>query len=1254
LYESIINLLAEQRPRGRLSFIPESPMAKAPCPPPEQFRELVLGRLGDEQVAVLEQHLRACARCAQTVEGLKVEDTLLSALRAGGPVASRAEQAVKAGLMAQVQALASASAGEAATLPPAAGPQSVEATRASACPGGAPGSGAASRGYDFLSPPQGPDELGRLGSYRVLKVLGAGGMGVVFQAEDIHLQRSVALKVMLPALTDKPGAKERFLREARTTAAIEHDHIVPIYQVGEERGVPFLAMPLLKGMSLEDWLRRREQEPKAAPPLKVAVILKLGREIARGLAAAHGRGLIHRDIKPANLWLDSSAGGRVKILDFGLARATSGEQNLTQSGMILGTPAYMAPEQARGEKTDARADLFSLGVVLYRLCAGHLPFRGTDMVSTLMALALHDPTPPRQLNPELPAALSELVMKLLVKDPAQRVQTAQEVVKTIQGLEKELAAQNQTEAIPAPAAAAKSEPSPRALKARETGAADHTQPIPQPRAKGGRSRRPLIVAAAAALGVLALMAVGAVFFWQTPHGIVRIEVNDPAIQVVFDKDGPTIKGADDKHDIMLRAGAHTLKVSRGDLQVETEKFELRKGETVTLTVALLKGKLQVMQGDRVLGEEALRTDPGTRATPPLAALPTVTNSIGMKLVRLPAGKFLMGSPAREAGHKPDEEQHEVTLTRPFFIGAHEVTVGQFKAFVKATRYKTDAEKTGEGASRRFADNSFKMDINCNWRNPGFGQTEDQPVVCVSWNDALAFCNWLSDKESKAYRLPTEAEWEYACRAGSQTRFSYGADGKELGDHAWFRPNSDQQTHPVGQKKANPWGLFDMHGNAWEWTGDWYAADYYKNSPKENPSGPPGGSFRVLRGGSWNDGTSACRSAQRKGVAPPMWRDVLIGFRVVCGVSETPTGPTPFDRLSRDAIPPDKLKRAGNGDPAKAPPQLVAIRGPGIYSSALSPDGKAIALAYQLGKPPGPVTNKVTFWDVETGAESLLAPITAQKMFFSHDSQMLAMSHNMFNSYDTGATVWNVIKRKEVQRLSRVPYREVHCAFTADDRSIIFGSPDRGPKDKGDRLSLVPVAGRKQDPAPQQVSFEQGDIRPHLLMLSADGTVLAAGWNNTLKVWDARTGKLLLATVTKAQRGIHDMAISADAKLLAYVEDYNPSVQVYDVPGRKWLGSFDGAMGTGNTVSVAFHPDGALAASCNNLGVVRLWNPRTFKQKRILNLNWPGGPSSDFWYVRFTPDGRHLLAQHPTGCVYLVRLAPPPVAAKAAPAGPGGS
>jgi serine/threonine protein kinase len=261
-------------------------------------------------------------------------------------------------------------------------------------------------------------------------------MGVVFKAEDTKLNRMVALKIMKPDQTGDSKARQRFLMEGKSAASIQHDHIVTIYQVDEDRGIPFLAMQYLEGESLERRL-------KIDRVFGVADILRVGREVAGGLAAAHDRGLIHRDIKPANIWLEpatSSGCGRVKILDFGLARIVGDQyQHLTQTGFVMGTPGFMAPEQARGLELDGRCDLFSLGCVLYQMCTGMEPFRGSDMMGTLMALALEHPAPIRSLNPAVPPALAELVSWLLAKSPGDRPRSARVVIDTIANIEKNLA-----------------------------------------------------------------------------------------------------------------------------------------------------------------------------------------------------------------------------------------------------------------------------------------------------------------------------------------------------------------------------------------------------------------------------------------------------------------------------------------------------------------------------------------------------------------------------------------------------------------------------------------------------------------------------------------------------------------------------------------------------------------------------------------------------------------------------------------------
>jgi serine/threonine protein kinase len=255
-------------------------------------------------------------------------------------------------------------------------------------------------------------------------------MGIVFQAQDAQLKRLVALKVMKPSLAAQDDYHRRFLREAQLAAAIDHEHIITIYQVGEDRGVPFLAMKLLQGESLEERLTR-----SGGGKLPMPEVLRIGREVAEALAAAHSRGLIHRDIKPANIWLEAER-DRVKIVDFGLARGNGADAHFTQAGAVIGTPCYMAPEQANAAEVDGRCDLFSLGAVLYRACTGQLPFDGKDTLAVLSALATKTPPPPRKLNPRVPPALSDLIMRLLAKDRKNRPRSAREVVESIEAIER--------------------------------------------------------------------------------------------------------------------------------------------------------------------------------------------------------------------------------------------------------------------------------------------------------------------------------------------------------------------------------------------------------------------------------------------------------------------------------------------------------------------------------------------------------------------------------------------------------------------------------------------------------------------------------------------------------------------------------------------------------------------------------------------------------------------------------------------------
>ncbi len=283
----------------------------------------------------------------------------------------------------------------------------------------------------FLAPPGRTDSLGRLGHYEVLEVLGRGGFGIVFRAFDEVLQRVVAVKVLAPAMAATSPARKRFLREARSSAQVRHENVVQVYAV-EEQPLPYLVMEFIPGETLQQRLDR-------TGPLDVPEVLRIGRQVAEGLAAAHAQGLIHRDIKPANVLIEGGPQGRVKLTDFGLARAAD-DASISQSGIVAGTPMYMAPEQARGETLDHRADLFSLGSVLYTMLTGHPPFRAGGTLAVLKRVCEDDPRPIREVIPEVPDWLCRIVEKLHAKDPAGRFQSARDVADVLADCEAQWSA----------------------------------------------------------------------------------------------------------------------------------------------------------------------------------------------------------------------------------------------------------------------------------------------------------------------------------------------------------------------------------------------------------------------------------------------------------------------------------------------------------------------------------------------------------------------------------------------------------------------------------------------------------------------------------------------------------------------------------------------------------------------------------------------------------------------------------------------
>lgn len=362
------------------------------CPDAGELRQFAAGSLEPRLLQQFTEHLRTCERC---------RDTLAS-------------------LVAQPP-------GAAADATPADSERLAE-TR--------PWTGEVDMDSDidlsFLLPSENDRALGRIGKYEVRGMLGRGGMGVVFQAFDDSLNRTVAIKVLAPELAASAKARRRFLREGRAAAAINHPNVVTIYAVDEQNGMPYLVMEHVAGRSLRDRIRR-------SPQLELVDIVRIAAQIAAGLAAAHQQGVIHRDIKPSNILLEDGV-DRVKIADFGLARAAMDLADITTLGHGVGTPAYVSPEQVNGRDIDHRSDLFSLGCVLYAMVVGHSPFRGRLTVEVIRQVADHRPPSLAKCDDRVPRWLSDLVDKLLQKEPQQRYKTAADVAAV---LSEQLAVLNQ-------------------------------------------------------------------------------------------------------------------------------------------------------------------------------------------------------------------------------------------------------------------------------------------------------------------------------------------------------------------------------------------------------------------------------------------------------------------------------------------------------------------------------------------------------------------------------------------------------------------------------------------------------------------------------------------------------------------------------------------------------------------------------------------------------------------------------------------
>ena len=861
-----------------------------------------------------------------------------------------------------------------------------------------------SESLEFLAPPTREGSLGRIDHYEVLQVLGKGGFGIVFRAFDDTLQRVVAIKMMAPLLAATSPARKRFLREARTSAQVRHENIVQVYEVGEQP-LPYLVMEFIPGETLQQRVDR-------VGPLDVLETLQISRQIAEGLAAAHAMDLIHRDIKPGNVLLEGGQ-HKVKITDFGLAR-TADDASVTQSGQIAGTPMYMAPEQALGHPLDHRVDLFSLGSVMYQMVAGRPPFRANTAVAVLKRVVEDKPRNIREVIPETPQWLCDIIAKLHAKKPEDRYQSAREVADVLADCEQQLKASSRLRdfsRIPRGTSAARGSSRWKwtaltafvvlfaviALAQLEFAGVTHlfrgkatTDPI-----QAGSEPTPIQVTKLGVLesdGWVQLFNGKDLTGWKTqPAALGNWVVND-GILVGSQRQGDLYSERGDFANFHLRVQAKVnlggdsgvfFRVESDERQGVGYEAEIHKNRTYARKTGTIEAfqpngpplilglvaddsltkpdewfdlEIIAQQGHfitKVNGQETANCNvpsnphaagrlglqvwspntvvqfrkieikelPASSSAPPLAIAPfdtpqakahqeawakhlgvpvEYTNSIGMKFRLIPPGEFQMGSTPEEIEAavleaaevnnawkehiRGEAPRHRVVLKQPFYLGVHEVTQAEYQ------------QMTGWNPSH-FGPQGPGKDLVAGVDTTRF------PVEMVSWQDAADFCVRLSEQEAlppcysrdgeltelregTGYRLPSEAEWEFACRAGTISEYWNGNDVENLMQIGWFGDNSTGRSHNVGELPANPFGLHDMHGNIWEWVQDGWDPSFYASLNEQKSSNPVSpldvSAARGARGGNWYVPAVHCRAADR-GAFDAKAVYGTVGFRAVLSV-----------------------------------------------------------------------------------------------------------------------------------------------------------------------------------------------------------------------------------------------------------------------------------------------------------------------------------------------------------------------------------
>ena len=758
--------------------------------------------------------------------------------------------------------------------------------------------------------------------YRIEEKLGEGGMGSVFRARRLFMDDFVAIKFMRPEVLSDAEVRRRFYQEAQAAARIKHPNVVTVHDFGETpAGVLYMVMELLQGGSLGQRLQKNG-------PLEVNHVLDIGLQICQALTCMHESNVIHRDLKPDNIMLigDHNAGEMVKVVDFGVAKILESSLRLTRLRDRVGSPEYSSPQQCLGQEVDCRTDLYSLGVVFYECLCGRVPFealRETD----LLAAIVHK-MPPRldEKIPGFPGLVADLVHWLLAKKPEERPFSAAEVAKCLQSLrygkvtlqvypegdaKATVAAAPPTSpaALAPPVTAATEVPAagraktaPRRTRLQQPGAASkpgspkslsgtviytpkEIWPPPRRKRRQERSwRRPRRAMSLAVFVLTVLLSDGALKVSATrkPGGSALAVLKPrPAREAFEEKRIATPAVSTPANSSTAAAAARERPLNLERREELSDKIILASREArdaVPLASAKRLPNLGWWRGSR---PRSFRDDP----------LMEIRSALPAGMVAVPGASYKQGDVFGD-GSTNEKPAHWVRV-EGYFISPYEVTNKEYLAFVNETG--THLPEWMQPGSKYH----FKTGKDDLYRRLGVALDDPtHPVVGVSWDDAVAFCEWLSSKSSQRYRLPTEAEWELAARGGSRpSRYSWGdgapklALGGNVGDESlkqilpeWpiiWRAYNDAfaYTAPVGRYGANGLGIYDMSGNVWEWCSDWYKDDYYQLKVLSNPQGPAQGSKRSIRGGSWSDTPAKVRISQRMGMQPSFQSNNL-GFRVV--------------------------------------------------------------------------------------------------------------------------------------------------------------------------------------------------------------------------------------------------------------------------------------------------------------------------------------------------------------------------------------